>query len=93
MGGQHHRVDRLEKLSDALRKSENREGWRELVARSSVVTPRSVRLRDICKCKMSNYLLICSVVNDDVIVPSSVERNDSCVDNPDDVTKQKVRHF
>ena len=34
------------KLSDALRESENRERWRELVARSSVVPQRSSRLRD-----------------------------------------------
>ena len=34
------------RLSEALRKSESREEWRELVARSSVVPQRSSRLRD-----------------------------------------------
>ena len=34
------------RLSDVLREAENRERWRELVARSSVVPPRSTRLRD-----------------------------------------------
>ena len=34
------------KLSNTDGKSENREGWRELVARSYVVPPGSARLRD-----------------------------------------------
>ena len=34
------------KLSEALRKAEDREGWRKVVARSSLVPQRSSRLRD-----------------------------------------------
>ena len=34
------------KLGEALRKAENREGWRKVVARSSLVPQRSTRLRD-----------------------------------------------
>ena len=33
------------KLGKALRKAENREGWRKVVARSSLVPQRSTRLR------------------------------------------------
>jgi hypothetical protein len=43
-------MDRLEaELSDALRETEDRERWRELVARSALVPPRSDRLRDRCR--------------------------------------------
>ena len=34
------------KLGEALRKTENREEWRTVVARSSLVPQRSTRLRD-----------------------------------------------
>ena len=34
------------KMDEALRKVENREGWRKVVARSSLVPQRSARLRD-----------------------------------------------
>ena len=34
------------KLGEALQKAENREGWRKVVARSSLVLQQSTRLRD-----------------------------------------------
>ena len=34
------------KLGEALRKAENREEWRKVVAQSSLVPQRSARLRD-----------------------------------------------
>ena len=34
------------KLGEALRKAENREEWRKVVAQSSLVPQRSTRLRD-----------------------------------------------
>ena len=45
MGRQHIGMDRF-KLGEALREAENREEWRKVVARSSLMPQRSLELRD-----------------------------------------------
>ena len=51
------------KLGEALRKAENREEWRTVVARSSLVPQRSTRLRDKWSVKWTLFILLTCAVN------------------------------